>query len=169
MRTKRALLLAIVIVTSAFTGMSWADAPLPANADWNTALSLDVPGKGGWTTCYAFAKTLQGRFTQSGTECHLVIYNWTDQFHYSNRHAFVVYRDGAGRYWGMDNRSSKPRWMAGTNPAQWAAFWDQDKTIGRVIEEGPALADAETASTQATGTTDLSSFSRNTDWLAAAP
>ena len=179
---KRAVLTAIVMVTLASSsGASWAATagtePNPeanvTNAGWNMALSLDLPGKGGWTTCYTFAKTLQGRFLQSGKECHLVIYDWTDSLHYSSRHAFVVYRDEQGRYWGMDNRSAKPRWMAGKNAVEWATFWDQDKTINRVIEDtaGPSLAagnnspNAEEVSASAAG----AGFSRNTDWLGAAP
>jgi len=170
---KRAVLTAIVIGASAFSvGSMWAAAP--ANSEWNMALSLDIPGKGGWTTCYTFAKTLQGRFLRAGGECHLVIYDWTDAYHYSDRHAFVVYRDPAGRYWGMDNRSAKPRWMAGKNPTEWAAFWDQDKTINRVEEEtatGVTLADAGARANPnaAAISAQYAGFSRNTDWLAGAP
>jgi len=188
MRAKQAVLTAIVMATLASSGALWAattptesPAALPAtpvesaapNAEWDLALSLDLPGKGGWTTCYTFARTLQSRFLQSGEECHLVIYDWTDRFHYSSRHAFVVYRDAEGRYWGMDNRSTKPRWMAGNNAIEWAAFWDQDKTISRVVEDvsGPSLAGGSNSpnAEEVSASGAMAGFSRNTDWLGAAP
>jgi len=184
---KRAVLTVIVMATLASSrGALWAApanhepsaestaTPSTApNAEWNLALSLDLPGKGGWTTCYTFAKTLQSRFLQSGGECHLVIYDWTDRFHSSSRHAFVVYRDAEGRYWGMDNRSAKPSWMAGNNAVEWAAFWDQDKTISRVVEDasGPSLAGGSNSpnAEEVSASGAMAGFSRNTDWLGAAP
>ena len=129
-------LAALIWAVAAASSFATAHPGKPAKRDdgWTLALTPHLTGKGGWTTCYAFAKTLQGRFTQSGTECHLVIYNWTDQFHYSNRHAFVVYRDAEGRYWGMDNLSAKPRWLPGTTPMEWASFWAGASTVLRVTD-----------------------------------
>jgi hypothetical protein len=128
--------LVLALTAAALGGM----APAPAGADdlrddgWTLAMEFGVKGRGGWTTCYAFAQALQERFSLAGGESHLVVYDWTDEAHFSDRHAFLVFRDAAGRYWGIDNRSPKPRWLRGTTPAEWAAFWDADKTV-RVVSD----------------------------------
>ncbi len=101
---------------------------------WTLAMEFGVKGRGGWTTCYAFARALQERFSLAGGESHLVVYDWTDDAHFSDRHAFLVFRDATGRYWGIDNRSAKPRWLHGTSAPEWAAFWDPEKTT-RVVAD----------------------------------
>ncbi len=113
-----------------------AAAPPPADdIGWDLALDRSVPGKGGWTTCYQYASGLQQRFTRAGGESHVVIYNWsTPDAGTRGCHAFLVYRDAAGQYWGTDNLSAQPRWLRGTTPPEWASFWDGDKTV-RVLAD----------------------------------
>lgn len=119
------------LLGGAGTGARAAEA---ADDGWALAMEFGVQGRGGWTTCYAFARALQARFSLAGGESHLVVYDWTDDSHFSDRHAFLVFRDAGGRYWGIDNRSAKPRWLRGTTPAEWAAFWDGDKTVQVVAD-----------------------------------
>jgi hypothetical protein len=124
---------ALALTLAALGGMALAPASARAGEvpddGWTLAMEFGVKGRGGWTTCYAFARALQERFSLAGGESHLVIYDWVDEAHFSDRHAFLVFRDAAGHYWGIDNRSPKPRWLRGTTPAEWAAFWDGDKTV----------------------------------------
>ena len=125
-----------VLAFAAFAPEAKANDP-----SWDLALSVDVAGKGGWTTCYTFARALQAKFSQAGGESHVVIYDWQDENHFSNRHAFLVYRDQAGRYWGMDNRAGQPRWLSGSTPTQWAQAWDHDKAVSVVADQtNPDLA-----------------------------
>ena len=114
----------------------WVPSGHAATADdgWTLAMEFGVKGRGGWTTCYAFARALQERFSLAGGESHLVVYDWTDEAHFSDRHAFLVFRDATGRYWGIDNRAAKPRWLHGTTAPEWAAFWDPEKTT-RVVAD----------------------------------
>jgi len=111
-------------------------ATVPATRDdgWDLALTPHLAGKGGWTTCYLFARALQWRFTCAGGENHLLIFDWTNPAHAQGRHAFLVYRDAEGRYWGMDNLSAKPRWLPGTTPMEWAVFWAGESTVLRVTD-----------------------------------
>lgn len=128
-------LLALIGAVGALGLPALTHAATPQGDDgWALAMEFGVKGRGGWTTCYAFARSLQERFTLAGGESHLVVYDWTDDARLSDRHAFLVYRDAAGRYWGIDNRASKPRWLHGTTPGEWAAFWDADKTT-RVVAD----------------------------------
>lgn len=102
--------------------------PLQSKAgddSWDIALALDLPGKGGWNTCAPFAKELYSRLTRAGGEAYLIVYDWTDDNRFSDRHAMVVYRDAKGRYWGMDQRMSKPIWLSGKNPSDWANFFSR--------------------------------------------
>ncbi|PAW77659.1 MAG: hypothetical protein B9S32_10295 [Verrucomicrobia bacterium Tous-C9LFEB] len=92
---------------------------------WSMALALDLPGKGGWNTCAPYAKELYSRITRAGGEAYLIVFDWQDDRRMSDRHAFVVYRDAKGRYWGMDQRMNKPVWLAGKNPSEWAAFFSR--------------------------------------------
>ena len=113
-----------------------AAAAAPAKDDgWEIATALDVPGKGGWTTCAVFAKNLQHRFILAGGESHIVVYDWTDAAGFGQRHALFVYRDAEGRYWGIDNRHAQPKWLAGTTPASWVDCWEPDKKTIRLIAD----------------------------------
>ena len=109
-------------------------APTMRDDGWDLALTPHLTGKGGWTTCYLFARALQWRFTCAGGENHLVIFDWVSPLHTRGRHAFLVYRDAESRYWGMDNLSAKPRWLPGTTPMEWAVFWAGDSTVLRVTD-----------------------------------
>lgn len=107
--------------------------PTPSAATdigWDLALDRSIPGKGGWTTCYTYATGLQKKFTQAGGESHVVIYNWMQaESGVKGCHAFLVYRDAAGQYWGIDAVADRPRWLRGTSPPEWATFWDTDKNV----------------------------------------
>ncbi len=96
---------------------------------WDIALALDIPGKGGWTTCAPYAKELYSRITRAGGEAYLVVFDWRNEDHMSDRHAMVVYRDSHGRYWGMDQRATKPVWLSGKDPAQWANYFSRAETV----------------------------------------
>ncbi len=116
-------------------GARLARAPSRNDVAWNLALDRSIPGKGGWTTCYQYATGLQLRLTMAGIANHVVIYNWNfPALGLQGCHAFVVYQDEGGRYWGVDNLSDRPRWLRGTTPPEWAAFWDADKTV-RVLAD----------------------------------
>ena len=112
--------------------------PVPSAATdigWDLALDRSIPGKGGWTTCYAYATGLQRKFTQAGGESHVVIYNWSQAGSgIQGCHAFLVYRDAAGNYWGTDALSDHPRWLRGSTPPEWATFWDADKAVQVVAD-----------------------------------
>ncbi|MDE1170000.1 MAG: hypothetical protein PW734_02140 [Verrucomicrobium sp.] len=100
---------------------------------WELALQQGIPGKGGWTTCYVYARSLQEYFEMAGGESHLVIYDWTDSHHFHNRHAFLVYRGVDGHYWGVDNRSEKPRWLCGATPQEWVRSWERDNDMQQLV------------------------------------
>ncbi len=64
-----------------------------------------------------------------------MIYNWcAADGGLRGCHAFLVYRDAAGQYWGIDAVSDRPRWLRGSTPPEWAMFWDADKEV-RVIAD----------------------------------
>ena len=134
----RSLLLALTLTltASAVVAASKASAATPSRDDgWEIASALDVAGKGGWTTCATFARDLQHRFTMAGGESHVVIYDWTDAAGFGQRHALFVYRDAAGRYWGIDNRHAQPKWLSGTTPTAWVNFWEPDKKTVALVAD----------------------------------
>jgi len=90
------------------------------------AMNAHIRGKGRWNTCDMFARDLCQHMACAGTEAHYVVYDWQDDFHGTGRHAFVVYRDSDGRYWGMDNRSVAPKWLSGQDPVEWVASFAGD-------------------------------------------
>ncbi len=126
------------MTSSVFKKTSWVAAAVlsatllmsPARAQasddsWSIALGQDIPGKNGWATCAPYAKELYSRIARAGGEAYLIVFDWTDKNNISNRHAMVVYRDAKGRYWGMDNRASKPVWLNGNNPSEWVSFFSR--------------------------------------------
>ncbi|HEY8967000.1 MAG TPA: hypothetical protein VIM58_11175 [Candidatus Methylacidiphilales bacterium] len=129
-----ALLLAACSLATLKASAHAAAAPTKDDG-WEIAASLDVAGKGGWTTCGAFAKDLQHRFTLAGGESHIVVYDWVDADGFGQRHALFVYRDAEGHYWGIDNRHEHPKWLSGTTPADWVAFWEPDKKAVSLIAD----------------------------------
>ncbi len=105
---------------------------LQAETAWETAISTDLKGKGGWFTCLNYSKDLYARMAQNGHEAHFIIYEWKDENRTMGRHAFVVYKDEKGRYYAMDNRLKQPMWLSGENPNQWVNFFAKE-TANRVI------------------------------------
>lgn len=86
---------------------------------WNIALSLNLAGKNGWTTCEPFSRDLYDRISRAGGEAYIISFDWEDGNHLRGRHNMVVYRDANDRYWGMDQRQSKPVWLNGHCPEEW--------------------------------------------------
>jgi hypothetical protein len=105
---------------------------LQAETAWETAISTDVKGKGGWFTCLNYSKDLHTRMVEKGHEAHFIIYEWKDANRTIGRHAFVVYKDEQGRYYGMDNRLKQPMWLTGENPEQWVNFFSKE-TANKVV------------------------------------
>jgi len=103
-----------VVVVMTFSNVS------KASTAWDISMANDIPGKGGWLTCLPFAKELHNRLVSNGIESHLVTLKWVDG---SRPHIVVVYRDTDGRYYGMDNRERKPRWLSGNSPEEWVFSW----------------------------------------------
>jgi hypothetical protein len=90
------------------------------------ALDLNIAGKAGLATCDSFARDLYQRITRSGGEATYIIYDWRNESRVSGRHAFIVYRDSKGRYWGMDNAHRQPKWLDGKAPSQWVSAFAGD-------------------------------------------
>jgi hypothetical protein len=116
----RAILSAVCALTLLFVFLP--DLTKAGDDSFDIALSLDISGKGGWNTCNTFAKELYRRISEAGGEAHYIVYDWVDDQNFSGRHAFVVYRDSSGRYWGIDQMCAQPKWLVGSNPKKWA-YW----------------------------------------------
>ncbi len=129
-----ALALTCAVIAMAGTSSSTGSTAPAKDDGWEIASALDVPGKGGWTTCALFARNLEHRFTVAGGEYHVVVYDWTDAVGFGQRHALFVFRDSAGRYWGIDNRHAA-KWLPGTTPAAWVDFWEPDKKTLHLVAE----------------------------------
>ena len=113
-------------------GMMMITGLVNAESAWETAISTDVKGKGGWFTCLNYSKDLFGKMAKNGHEAHFIIYEWKDETRTQGRHAFVVYKDEKGRYYGMDNRLQQPMWLSGKNPEQWVNFFSKG-TVNKVV------------------------------------
>ena len=96
---------------------------LGAESAWETAISTDIQGKGGWFTCLKYSESLYEKMAQNGHEAHFIIYEWKNESRTVGRHAFVVYKDEKGRYYGMDNRLQQPMWLEGKTPEEWVKFF----------------------------------------------
>lgn len=106
--------------------------PVRGESAWETAISTDVKGKGGWFTCLNYSKDLFSRLDSKGHEAHLIIYEWKDSNLTVGRHAFVVYKDEKGRFFGMDNRLKQPMWLTGKNADMWVNSFSKE-TNNKVI------------------------------------
>jgi len=110
---------------------------IPSRADEQTSgetifdlvVAEDMPGKYVKGGCLPFARELYGRLNRNGTEVHLITYAWNNGFGDSGVHAFVVYRDDEGRYWGMDNERRQPLWVTGNTPRVWCQFFSPATTV----------------------------------------
>jgi hypothetical protein len=114
------------IILFSFVTLSPTPRLCAADAAHDIALDLSIPGKSGWTSCDNFARNLYPRITGTGGEATYIVYDWKDESHFCGRHAFIVFRDAQGRYWGMDNRTAKPKWLNGTTPRQWTQYFAGD-------------------------------------------
>ena len=74
--------------------------------------------KGSFTDGYSYAENLYQDFTTHGVEAYLIQFHW-DAATIPYVGACVVFRDADGRYWAQQSTSLHPRWVSGTNPAQW--------------------------------------------------
>ncbi len=108
---------------------------------WEISLNANMQGKGGWFTCLGFARDLYERLDLAGGEAHLIIYEWTGEDRRTGRHAIVVYRDGKGRYWAMDAKSPRPRWVKGTTSQEWVTLFAHE-TENKILhhQTNPQLA-----------------------------
>ncbi len=93
------------------------------DSSFDIALDLNIPGKGGWTTCDTFARYLYEQITKAGGEAYYIVYDWKNEDRFSGRHAFVVYRDSKGRFWGTDQRHRQPQWLTGKDPKTWTEWF----------------------------------------------
>lgn len=96
---------------------------------FDRAVAEDLPGKYAKGACLPFAKELYARFSRSGIEAHLIAYAWNDRMGESGLHAFVVYRDEEGRYWGMDNLRHQPLWLGGNTVLDWSQSFSPYTTV----------------------------------------
>ncbi len=93
------------------------------------AVADDLPGKHVKGSCLPFARELYARLNRVGVEVHLITYAWRKNAGESGIHAFVVYRDESGRYWGMDNERYRPLRMNGMTPRAWGQFFSPSTTV----------------------------------------
>ncbi|PAW76609.1 MAG: hypothetical protein B9S32_14620 [Verrucomicrobia bacterium Tous-C9LFEB] len=96
---------------------------------FDRAVAEDLPGKYVKGGCLPFARELYIRLNRAGGEVHLITYAWRKSADEAGIHAFVVYRDEDGRYWGMDNERYRPLWMSGTTPQAWGQFFSPSTTV----------------------------------------
>lgn len=97
---------------------------------WKIAIGWDISGKNDQMGCLPFAKDLYRRFVKNGIEAHLIIFDWHARSgNRKGRHAYVVYRDGKGRYWGMDNVARMPRWLPGEEAKEWTSHFSRGDEI----------------------------------------
>lgn len=101
-------------------------APVQGETAWETAISTDVKGKGGWFTCLNYSKDLYQKLSVKGHEAHLIIFEWKNEHLTTGKHAFVVYRDEKGRFFGMDNRLKQPLWLSGEAPKEWVNCFSKE-------------------------------------------
>jgi hypothetical protein len=140
-----ALLLGSLVLTTAQAG----------DDSRTIAKSTHLQGKMREGQCLPFALDLYQRLTAAGGESYLIIYNWDDLSYAPTTavrpsspadqargsHAFVVFRDAKGRYYGMDNKSWRPVWLKGETAQEWVtSFAGQQMTIQVAsVETNPAL------------------------------
>jgi len=92
----------------------------PSDDTWSIARDFDLPGKYKHRQCDPFAKQLYTNMVNAGGEAHYIVYSYVDNMRNKRLHAFVVYRDSKGDFYGMDNMTKKPIWLSGKKPAEWA-------------------------------------------------
>jgi hypothetical protein len=112
----------LVIVLAAATMLAGSVRSFAADDSLAIATARDIPGKYVSGACAPFAENLYQRILSAGGEAHLVVFDWQCGSG-TGTHAFVVYRDQQGRYWGMDNLQSHPIWLTGSTPKDWAEFF----------------------------------------------
>jgi len=116
----RTLLLAFFLTLPAGLQASALDAHQIAKA-------LDIPGKNRSGECERYAQELFQRLDKAGVEAYKIVFNWESYNFYATKHsgthAMVVFKDGRGRYYGMDNKSRRPVWLNGSSPEEWTAFF----------------------------------------------
>jgi hypothetical protein len=100
----------------------------PAETAFETAMSFKITGKGHYGQCYAYAGELYNRMAELQVEVYMITYDWEKNGR-SGRHSIVVYGDGKGRYWGMDNMSRKPLWLDGTGVESWVFSFEYQGTF----------------------------------------
>lgn len=96
---------------------------------FDRAMADDLPGKHIKGSCLPFARELYARLNRAGVEVHLITYAWRKNAVESGIHAFVVYRDEDGRYWGMDNERNRPLWVSGMTPRVWGQSFSPATTV----------------------------------------
>jgi len=107
------------IIILSFLGYFGTSISRAADNSHDIALALNISGKAGLNKCDSFARDLFQRINNAGGEATYVVYDWVDENRSSGRHAFIVYRDSKGNYWGMDNVRHNPKWLDGKTPAEW--------------------------------------------------
>lgn len=109
--------------------VSRANEQTPGEVIFDLVVAEDMPGKYVKGGCMPFARELYGRLNRNGTEVHLITYAWNNGFGGFGVHAFVVYRDDEGRYWGMDNERRQPLWVTGKTPRAWCQAFSPATSI----------------------------------------
>lgn len=88
----------------------------------NIARDNSITGKWVNGACLPYARNLYTRFNQAGGEAHFIVFDWRTHNGRRGTHAIVVFLDGKGRYWGMDNLKKSPVCLGRVNsPEEWAA------------------------------------------------
>lgn len=125
----------LVLLLLALSSASYA-----IEREWRIATNFDIPGKKIRWQCLYFANCLHANLRKEGFQTYIITYDWHSQStHESGRHAYVVYKDRIGRYWGMDNLISQPKWLPGENPAMWTAYFDRKREIRVILVQSSIL------------------------------
>lgn len=106
----------------ALAGLPLFPSALRAETDpWIIAQQDDLVGRGKPDACVPFAFDLSSRFLFTRTGASVLVFDWIIPEGKRGRHAMVVFRDNAGRLWGVDNLRQKPMWLAGEDPKSWTS------------------------------------------------
>ncbi|MEI6306572.1 MAG: hypothetical protein WCP33_07100 [Deltaproteobacteria bacterium] len=91
------------------------------------AKSFDLPGRRHTMECQIFADELFRRLDNAGIKAYKITFNWESYTFYARQrkgaHIYVVFQDSRGRYYGMDNMSTRPVWLQGHGAAEWTEFF----------------------------------------------